>query len=594
MKAYLSIIVISLLLISCKAEPLEKSVTYSLNLNDRSDDTFKVTLLVNGLTEQNNLFQFAATAPGTYQTMDMGRYVTTFKAYDTHGNSVQTTQQSINQYTFSEPEKVAKVEYTILETWDTPVDSNSIYKMCGTSIEDDHVMINGQGVFGYFKGMQSHPIRVKLNYPKGWLVGSALPLVDGYYEAKTYDHIVDSPILLGRLTKATTHVEGVPVDIYTYSATDKIKSAQILSSMEEMLKSASKFVYGLPVDRYTFLFHFEGDRSSGAWEHSYSSSYAYKEAEWETLAEDLTATAAHEFFHVVTPLNIHSEIIQSFNFTKPVPSQHLWLYEGTTEWASHMMLFRGGIITLDDYLEMLSDKIRIDGFFNPEYSIKDLALKSYSKEGQKQYGNIYYRGALVAGLLDIRLLELSEGKRGLREVVRELAQEYGANKPFNEATFIDEFATRTYPEIRTFFKEYIENANPLPYKLYYEKIGITFSEKKESPSEASFGLGIQGTSEGKLVIYQVEENANSFGFKPGDLIKTWNGTELTFANVRSVFDEIRSKPVGTAYTAVVVRYGKEVEIQANTVVKTLKNVFELSESVTEKQRALRNAWMKRL
>jgi hypothetical protein len=58
----------------------------------------------------------------------------------------------------------------------------------------------------------------------------------------------------------------------------------------------------------------------------------------------VTDIAAHEFFHVVTPLNIHSEIIEHFNFVMtPVPSRHLWLYEGTTEWAAHAMQLRAGL-----------------------------------------------------------------------------------------------------------------------------------------------------------------------------------------------------------------------------------------------------------
>ena len=48
--------------------------------------------------------------------------------------------------------------------------------------------------------------------------------------------------------------------------------------------------------------------------------------------------------------------------------------------------------------------------FDSTYSLRELALTSYSDSGQAQYGNIYMRGALTAGLLDIRLLELSHGR----------------------------------------------------------------------------------------------------------------------------------------------------------------------------------------
>ena len=113
----------------------------------------------------------------------------------------------------------------------------------------------------------------------------------------------------------------------------------------------------------------------------------------------------------MTPLNIHSEIIEHFNFVTPVPSQHLWLYEGTTEWAAHAMQLRSGLKSPEDYLAKVIQKMQIDrAKFDSTYSLRELALTSYSDSGQAQYGNIYMRGALTAGLLDIRLLELSQGQ----------------------------------------------------------------------------------------------------------------------------------------------------------------------------------------
>lgn len=455
-------------------------LTYSVNLNDRADDRFKVALEVKGLSATNNIFQFASTAPGTYQTMDIGRFVHEFKAYDKKGRELEVKQVSTNQWELSKPEKVRKITYQISETWDTPVKENKIYGMCGTSLEQDHALINGQGVFGYLQGLQAQPMRIKLEHPQEWLVGTALAKdAKGYYTANSYDHIVDSPILLGNLTKAETNYEGTTIDIYTYSKTGKIKSEDLLQNMTTMLGAAHKFVVDFPVDRYTFLYHFE-DASWGAWEHSYSSEYVMKEQNLTpAYAQHLTDIAAHEFFHIITPLNIHSEVIERFNFVKPTPSQHLWLYEGTTEWASDMMQLRGGMMDLTAYLDDQREKLTIDEQMDKNYSLLKLALTSYTPEGQQQYGNIYMRGAVVATLLDIRLLELSDGKRGLREVINELSKEYGPNKAFPENEFFDVFAVKTYPEIGDFFNRYVKNAEQLPLAEYYSKLGIDYvaSEK---------------------------------------------------------------------------------------------------------------------
>ena len=432
-----------LVLIGCSSnivKNVEYKAMFNVNLNDRSNDEFKVTLHIQGLGINDTIYQFAATAPGTYQTMDIGRFVSDFKAFDESGKEIIVNKSSINKYRLTKPNKISKIVYKIKETWDTEVTENRIYEMCGTSIEEDHVLINGQAVFGYVINHQTSPLQIKLDYPKDWSIGTALGLYEGSYYATSYDHAVDSPILLGRLSKATTRVKNTDIEIYTYSKTDKIKSEMILKAMENMLNAASNFVKGLPVDRYTFLYHFE-NKPVGAWEHSYSSEYVMNEIEpTEKYTQSLVDIAAHEFFHVVTPLNIHSEIIEFFNFENPTASRHLWLYEGTTEWSAHMMQLRSGLIDLETYLKRTAQKIMIDSrYYDKNMSLLNLSLTSFTAEGNKQYGNIYQRGALVAGLLDIKLLELSNGTRSYRDVIIELTKKYGKGKSFNDATFFDDF-----------------------------------------------------------------------------------------------------------------------------------------------------------
>ena len=56
--------------------------------------------------------------------------------------------------------------------------------LCGTSIEEDHVLINGQGVFGYFHGLQSSPIGIEITHPESWLAGTAMSKTEsGMYYA---------------------------------------------------------------------------------------------------------------------------------------------------------------------------------------------------------------------------------------------------------------------------------------------------------------------------------------------------------------------------------------------------------------------------
>ncbi|MEP6687962.1 MAG: peptidase [Gemmatimonadales bacterium] len=460
--------------------PAPATIAYSIDLNRRADDLFHVTLRVTGLGPENAIYQFAATAPGTYQVMNIGRYVKSFAAYDAKGVRVPVEQVSVNQWRLSAPARVRTIRYTVGETWDSPLD-HPIYKMCGTSIEADHVLINPHAVIGYLAGMQAAPVRLRLAYPAAWTAGTALHRgPDGVYVAESYDQLVDSPILLGRLSKARVVVTGVPIDVYAYSATGKIKASQLLGAMSGMLTAAGRFLGRLPVDRYTFLYHF-AEAPAGAWEHSFSSEYVLQESEFtDSVGHRVTDIAAHEFFHIVTPLNIHSEIIEHFNFVTPVPSRHLWLYEGTTEWAAHAMQLRAGLKTPEDYLQTQIRKMQIDRqAYDSSYSLGELSLTSYSDSGQKQYANIYMRGALTAGLLDIRLLELSHGDRGLQDLITELTHRFGKRRAFPDSTFVDTLVAMTSPEIRDFFDRYVWDSQHLPIKEYYAKLGITLVEDEK-------------------------------------------------------------------------------------------------------------------
>ncbi|MBK6265676.1 peptidase [Marivirga sp. S37H4] len=594
-----TILLISLL---CTIHSLSaQDLNYTVNLNDREGDTFKVSLEIDRkLSEENNIYQFAATAPGTYQIMDMGRFVQNFKALDKKGREIETKQLSTNQFQIVETKKVKKVKtitYEIAETWDTKVEENTIYKMCGSSIEDDHVLINGQTVFGYFSGMQAEPMSIQLQYPAEWKVGTALvPNEEGLYIADNYDHIVDSPILLGRLTKANTSLGGTNIDVYTYSKTDMIASDDLLGAMEEMLKAADDFVVEFPVDRYTFLFHFE-DETWGAWEHSYSSEYIYAEQPWSPqMAASITSTAAHEFFHIITPLNIHSEIIEQFNFIEPTASEHLWMYEGVTEWASDLMQLRAGMIDLEQFFKELQQKLYVDARYDSTYSLSKLSLTSYTPEGQKQYGNIYMRGALVAGLLDIRLLELSNGERGLREVVNELSKKYGPDNAFPEADFFDIFVEMTYPEIAEFFDKYVKNANPLPIKEYYNKLGINYERlEKTGDMVPSLGYGLT-VADGNIIIIEPSDSLATIGVKVNDILHKVNGNEVSLQNARMVLGTLSQQPVGYEYELTVLRGEEEINFASRIIAKeeVKEHIFTVNEKSASEAAKLRDAWMKNL
>ncbi|SMB98333.1 peptidase M61 domain protein [Hymenobacter roseosalivarius DSM 11622] len=578
-----------------------KELTYTVTMDPAANSNeFQVKLQLPRLKKSQDIYQFAATAPGTYQVMDMGRFVRRFEAFDAKGKPLGAKQLSTNQWQLANPKKTREIRYTIAETWDTPVQEHPIYLMCGSSLEADHALLNGQTILGYPEDMQNAPLRLKLNYPKDWKAGTVLvPDAQGYYRLDDYDYAVDSPILVGRLTEASTELGDADVALYCYSATDKVQAEPLLGYMQKMLNAAQAFLGGnLPVKRYAFLYHF-ADKSAGAWEHSYSSEYVLRETPLTAeSARNVVDIAAHEFFHIVTPLNIHSEIIEQFNFVNPTGSEHLWLYEGVTEWASHTMQLRGGLVSLDDYLETLHDKVVYDRTrADSTYSLSKLGLNSFGDEGQRQYGNIYQRGALTATLLDLRLLELSGGKRGLREVLLELAKKYGPDKPISEKNFFQDFTRLTYPEIGDFFARYIQQAEPLPLQEYFAKVGIRYNRSLRTGRQiATLGQASYQVRGDEVYFTALSAPLQAAGVRQDDQLAGIDGTFVDRRNFASVIGQVKSRPAGSELSLTIRRDGKEqpVRVRLGATEEVKSYDFAPDPNATPAQLALREAWMKNL
>jgi predicted metalloprotease with PDZ domain len=597
----LKILIIILLLLSCSSgvkQPNENNIQFHINLNDRSNDRFKVTVFPKlRFTEENVTYNFVASAQGSYQVMDIGRFVDVFKAYDHSGRELKVKKQSINKWKIFESKKIHKLYYEISETWDSNITENIISEMCGTSIEDDHALINGQAVFGYFSGFQETEILLSFDKPKEWEVASSIKKYrDNKYYAKSFTDIVHSPILMGKISYSETSIANTRIKIYSYSKNGLIHANQLLGPINTMLEAAEGYMTIFPVKEYTFLFHFE-DKTIGAWEHPNSSTYVWEESEFDRILEkELISVTAHEFFHTLTPLSIRSEKVADFNYEKLNPSEHLWFYEGVTEWASEMMLLRAGKITQEEYLERLSMKYVFMQFYNESYSLSKISLECFSKEGQEQYGNIYQKGALVAGLLDIALLEGSDGKYGLRELVLNLLKKYGKDKPFSEKNFLNEINKMTLANLKEFIDKYIKGNSPLNLDKFYQMIGFRFHEQYQSDipiNEMGLDMAFDGAG---FKIENLSASLYEQGLRDNDVILAINGKKLLVNTANEIIDDLLAEPLGSQYSITIRRRGKKksFKVYLNKKLAIFSNIFLPNEAASEKEKKLQEKWLKNL
>ena len=276
----------------------------------------------------------------------------------------------------------------------------------------------------------------------------------------------------------TVHLRLANADILisVYSPNGKIKASEVAHELKPLLKAQLHYLGGrFPVNNYAFLIVMSAhlkNGSYGALEHAQSSFYYLPEDSIGVMGPVIRDVSAHEFFHIQTPLNLHSEEIGSFDFENPKMSKHLWLYEGLTEYAAQHMQLQGGLITLEEFLQRMTEKYRSMNF-SYDNSIPFTKLsKGVLDKYKEEYGNVYQKGALIGLCLDLYLRSETDGRYGTQQLVRDLSARFGPDKSFQDEDLFKLIAETTKIKgINQFFSDYVSGSKALPLASLLPQIG---------------------------------------------------------------------------------------------------------------------------
>lgn len=386
-----------------------------------------------------------------------------------------------------------------------------------------------------------------------------------------------------------------------YSPIEDLTAEVVLKEADPILNAAMDFIEYAPVDRYTFLMYFNNNEDvekmpvfkyGGALEHSYCSTYALA-GNSHTLGF-LKNIIGHEFMHILSPLHLRSEVLANVDYSRPVTEDlHVWLYEGVTEWASFAMQMKNGSVDFEEYLQYLSDKINGSKNYSDEYSLIRISEEWPTDEGKKQYGNIYQLGALTAAMLDIRLIQLSNGEIGLRELYLELIKKYGKSEPFDNETFFEELVTLTYPDIEEFIESHIKNNTPFNFEEYAKVVGLKYYPKRENPDHIpSMGISIGPNSKGEGIVTSLLDEYTGSDLKAGDVIISINGIKLIDGNTyMKIMKSIKESKVGEPYEITISRNNETISLEETLGAKIDQYVFEIDPDASERAKKLRKKLM---
>jgi predicted metalloprotease with PDZ domain len=614
-KFLLSLILIFSIYYRASAQESVQGSAYQFNidLTNVTDDKVHVQVITPQITESTITYHMPAIVPGTYSIYDFGRFVSNFKAFDRTNNELATEQTDKNSWKISNADKLYSISYDVDDTWDDKSGVNVIFEPGGTNIEaGKDFVLNNHGFFGYFDGYKKVNYNITFIKPAGFYGTTALVPVStsettDRFEVQDYTKLVDSPIMYNIPDTSTVMIDNSEILIGVYSPNKKVRAKFVADNLRDILTAAKSYLGGsLPVDKYAFIFYFDDKKgisgALGALEHSQSSLYYLPEMDEMALKETIRNMTAHEFFHIVTPLNVHSEEIDNFSFNEPKMSKHLWLYEGVTEYNAHLSQVKAGLTTMKQFINKMTQKMHTSGQFNDTLAFTEMSENALGKY-KNQYQNVYEKGALIGMCLDILLRDKSDGRYGIQNLLSDLSNKFGKSRPFKDDELFSEITSFTYPEVSNFLNTYVGGTTPLPYKELLDKVGIDYTPfgKMEAVNFGNIDFGFNQKT-GRLVVADVS-NMNEFGKKMGymkdDELYSFNGTVIQPANIQSTLGSfLENAKTGDQLEMVMIRKdsgGKENKVTLKGTVKRTstfaKHIVKINENPTPRQLEIRNAWL---
>ncbi len=596
-----------------------QSIKTTIDLVNVKDDKVAVTMEFPKMKSGDVKFHFPKTVPGTYSEDDYGRFVEGIKFYDNKGKELTYTKVNDNTYSLKNAQNLTKVTYLVNDSFDEEMDTSkhkAVFSPSGTNIEEGKIyLINTHGFIGYIDNMQDVPYQLVVQKPADFYGTTALVDQDksdvtDTYTLANYAKVTDSPLMYSKPDYITFNAGGMDLVLGVYSATGKYKAADFKDNIEKMVVAQKKFLGDMNTNKkYAIMLYLSGGngpniKGFGALEHHESTSVVLPEAmPKDAIDKTLTDVVSHEFFHTVNPLKAHSEEIHYFDYADPKMSQHLWMYEGGTEYFANLFQIQEGLINKEEFLERIGEKIANSKNYDDTMPFTVMSKNVLKEPYKDQYRNVYEKGALLAMCLDIELRKLSNGEMGYRDMIRKLSQRFGENKPFKDDKLIDELVAVTgYPQVKDFYNKYIAGNQPTPYTEYLNMAGVTV-QKQEIPPIFWFikDPNLTGYNEkNKTLVFEETAALSTFskniGLKSTDEILALDGRSVDIKKMQDFVGYARSIREGQEVTVTILRNNggksEKMALKGKAVLDKISiEMLQFKSNPTPAEQKLQDQWL---
>jgi predicted metalloprotease with PDZ domain len=492
------------------------------------------------------LLSFPAWTPGAYELGWFARWVSDFRPTAGGDSTRALTWDKLDYDTYRVNPAGAKSVRIGFDYLADTLDNAMAWA------RPNFALFNGTNLLPYPEGRGTDfPATVTVTTEPDWTVATgmqAVPREQRTYREGNYHDLVDKPFFVGRLDYDSAQVAGRWTRLATYPAGALAGSARerVWDDIRKMIPAETAVFQETPWPHYTVMMIFDSATGGGsALEHTNSHVGIYSPG---FIGNPILASiTAHEIFHAWNVKRLRPADMVPYRYDRPEPTVWLWVSEGITDYYADLAILRGGIIGVDQFLNVTAGKMgEVAG--DPPTALEDASLSTWIHPTDGTQYLYYQKGSLAGLMLDIMIRDASDNQRSLDDVMRDLYRStYKAGRGFTSAQWWQAVSKAAGGKsFGDFATKYVNGRDPYPWAQVLPLAGLR--SVADTLREPRLGLEAARDSAGGVMVTGVlpGSTAEAAGVRAGDVLLAMGDISITDPNFGPRFRERFGKDSGQA------------------------------------------------
>ena len=491
----------------------QATVVYHVRPLSLGAHLYEVTCRIEHPDLEGQILRLPAWIPGSYLIRDYARHIVQIDAMN---DGEPVVLRKLDKHSW----QAAPVVGTLLVTAVVYAADSSVR---GAWLDGGSGFFNGVCLFLQVCGQEQNGYVVHIDPPElppdtVWQLATSLPRLTGAagefgaFHAASYAELIDHPVLMGRLTMIDFEAAGTPHALAMIGHGD-VDLPRLQMDLARLCGWHADF-FGRPAPMGSYLFLLRAVAEGyGGLEHRASSALICRRNDLPRPgAGDADAgyrrflgLVSHEYFHAWHVKRIRPAAFVDADLSREAYTRQLWIFEGITSYYDELALLRAGLITQEQYLELLGRSLtklyRSKGRRHQtlEDASFDAWIKFYRPDENSPNATVsyYLKGSLVALALDLEIRLRSGGNHSLDTVMQALWREFGGDDSGGLADGdFERLAERVCGlDLDVFFHQNLRTTVDPPLGILLAQFGVLLHMRgRDSESDAG---GAPGRQQGK-------------------------------------------------------------------------------------------------